>query len=99
LTIWVDAICIDQKNLAEISHQIVLMEEIYSWAETVFIWLGPATEASNAAIDWFSLLPGAYQCLSPIKLAQASSTSQWMWEVVKAIVVVLRIRFSFFSEL
>jgi hypothetical protein len=99
LTIWVDAICIDQENVSEISHQVVLMEEIYSWAETVFIWLRPNTKASDAAIDWFSLLPRVHQCLSPIKLVHARSISQRVWEVAKVVVELLRIRYCFLGEL
>jgi hypothetical protein len=52
LTIWVDAICIDQQNIQEKSTQIPLMEEIYSWAEHVFIWLGPGNKSSRKAMHW-----------------------------------------------
>ncbi|KAF4465011.1 HET-domain-containing [Fusarium albosuccineum] len=41
LTIWVDAICINQKNDEEKNVQIPLMQEIYAWARHVYIWLGP----------------------------------------------------------
>ena len=39
--IWVNAICIDQKNVAERGHQVKLMGKIYANAERVLIWLGP----------------------------------------------------------
>src|SRR6266480_2518186 len=35
ITIWVDSICINQMDEREKSDQILLMEEIYTWAETV----------------------------------------------------------------
>ena len=38
--LWIDAICIDQKNDAEKAIQIGLMGEIYASAGKVFIWLG-----------------------------------------------------------
>lgn len=38
--LWIDAICIDQNNLLERNHQVQLMNEIYSRAETVMLWLG-----------------------------------------------------------
>lgn len=38
--LWIDSICINQKDLKEKSFQIVLMREIYSQAEEVFVWLG-----------------------------------------------------------
>jgi hypothetical protein len=40
LHIWADAICIDQDNLQERSEQVRLMDQIYSSAKRVLIWLG-----------------------------------------------------------
>lgn len=37
--LWVDAICIDQKNLEERSHQVNIMGNIYSNALNVRVWL------------------------------------------------------------
>ncbi|KAJ4362901.1 hypothetical protein N0V83_010018 [Neocucurbitaria cava] len=39
---WVDAICINQKDVRERNHQVPLMKEIYSRAAGVTVWLGPA---------------------------------------------------------
>lgn len=41
LQLWVDAICIDQSNPEERSHQVKTMASIYSKAIQVFVWLGP----------------------------------------------------------
>lgn len=38
--IWIDAICIDQGNNGERSHQVSMMRDIYSRAESVAIYLG-----------------------------------------------------------
>lgn len=38
--IWIDAICIDQANLAECSAQVCIMGKIYRHALIVFVWLG-----------------------------------------------------------
>ncbi|GKT41673.1 heterokaryon incompatibility protein 6, OR allele [Colletotrichum spaethianum] len=40
IVLWADSICIDQQNTLEKTNQIMLMAEIYSRAESVFIWLG-----------------------------------------------------------
>ncbi|OHE94782.1 HET domain-containing protein [Colletotrichum orchidophilum] len=40
---WIDAICIDQNNIAERGHQVGQMASIYRKAEQVVIWLGPST--------------------------------------------------------
>jgi len=63
LTIWVDSICINQQDNAEKNDQIQLMEDIYSWAQVVYIWLGDSTPQSDAAIDCLGLVPTSFQCL------------------------------------
>ena len=40
LTLWIDAISIDQTNIAERSHQVRSMDKIYTFASVVRIWLG-----------------------------------------------------------
>ncbi|PMD21573.1 hypothetical protein NA56DRAFT_572091, partial [Hyaloscypha hepaticicola] len=39
-TLWIDAISIDQTNVAERNHQVRSMDRIYSYASVVRIWLG-----------------------------------------------------------
>ncbi|KUJ10875.1 uncharacterized protein LY89DRAFT_739856 [Mollisia scopiformis] len=38
--VWVDALCINQDDLAERSQQVMLMRDIYSVAHRVVVWLG-----------------------------------------------------------
>ena len=46
--IWIDAVCIDQQNLAERSRQVLHMRSIYEQARVVWIWLGmPFDRAEN----------------------------------------------------
>lgn len=40
LTIWVDAICINQSDNAERSSQVAMMDEVYRKCKIVHIWLG-----------------------------------------------------------
>ncbi|KAF2649452.1 hypothetical protein K491DRAFT_610731, partial [Lophiostoma macrostomum CBS 122681] len=42
-TMWVDAICINQKDDVEKSRQVPLMGKIYSLAKKVVVWVGPFT--------------------------------------------------------
>jgi hypothetical protein len=51
LTIWVDAICIDQSNVREKIQQVKLMGQVYTWADVVYIWLGPGTKSISRIID------------------------------------------------
>lgn len=49
--IWIDAICIDQKNDEEKVQQIQLMAKIYSRASRVLVWLGEAANNSDQALE------------------------------------------------
>jgi hypothetical protein len=53
---WIDALCINQQDLAEKSHQVPLMGEIYSHAASVTVWLGEASEDSSLAFDFLEIL-------------------------------------------
>ena len=52
--IWIDAICIDQKNHVEKGHQVLFMDRIYRRADEVYIWLGEEAEESGLAMDLLS---------------------------------------------
>lgn len=54
LSIWVDAICINQEDNIEKASQIPLMEEIYTWSYAVYVWLGPSCDKSDRAVRWLS---------------------------------------------
>ncbi|KAF2680713.1 HET-domain-containing protein [Lentithecium fluviatile CBS 122367] len=47
--LWVDALCINQDDVQERSLQVRLMDEIYSSAEQVVIWLGSATKSEDTS--------------------------------------------------
>ncbi|KAF1960665.1 hypothetical protein CC80DRAFT_387660, partial [Byssothecium circinans] len=52
LTLWIDALCIDQTDNVEKSEQVQQMQHIYSRAASVINWLGPAADYSDVAMDW-----------------------------------------------
>lgn len=58
-TLWIDALCINQKDRKERSMQVSMMGEIYGRAANVNIWLGPrsrdafASAHSDMALDKF----------------------------------------------
>ena len=49
--LWVDAICINQQDLAERSHQVTLLRDTFESAENVIIWLGEDTGDAKEAFD------------------------------------------------
>lgn len=54
LRIWIDAICINQADLEERSHQVRVMDQIYRKAAHTIIWLGRADQYSAAAAETIS---------------------------------------------
>ncbi|KAI1199853.1 heterokaryon incompatibility protein-domain-containing protein [Nemania serpens] len=48
--LWIDAICINQDNLAERAYQVNLMRRIYQIAYRVLIWLGDKSEDSRLVL-------------------------------------------------
>ncbi|PQE29253.1 Heterokaryon incompatibility protein [Rutstroemia sp. NJR-2017a BBW] len=52
ISIWVDSICINQDEPAELEEQLPLMGEIYSQAYTVFVWLGLENASANAGLEY-----------------------------------------------
>lgn len=51
VTLWVDAICINQNDNKEKSAQIGQMREVYKAAANVIVWLGDASTDTGLAID------------------------------------------------
>ncbi|KAE8324338.1 heterokaryon incompatibility protein-domain-containing protein [Aspergillus sergii] len=49
--LWIDAICINQKDDHEKSHQIQLMRTIYGEAWRVIVWLGEEADQSSEALE------------------------------------------------
>lgn len=54
MPVWIDALCIDQRDLTEKSHQVAIMGEVYSSASEVRVWLGDQDDTTEAAIHAIS---------------------------------------------
>ncbi|KAN0110935.1 Heterokaryon incompatibility protein (HET) domain containing protein [Hyaloscypha variabilis] len=52
VTLWVDALCINQSDIPEKNFQLKQMREIYVQAKSVIAWLGPSNENSEEAMKW-----------------------------------------------
>lgn len=51
---WIDAICINQKDIRERNHQVGLMKLIYINADDVYVWLGREADDSKLAMRFLS---------------------------------------------
>lgn len=73
---WIDALCIDQNNVAERNEQVSKMGQIYSDAEEVVAWMGPDLPFSfyrnpfGQFLEWLnpSYLRGLVSASSPTKI-------------------------------
>ena len=51
-SLWIDAICINQRCIAERNHQVSKMGLVYGEAKNVCIWLGDTDEDSRTALTF-----------------------------------------------
>lgn len=81
--LWIDAICIDQRNTIEKSSQISSMSTIYIRAESVRVWLGERDDCSDIAFAFIR------QCLDAEVLDQmmedpnASKSWNALWSLMR----------------
>lgn len=59
IVVWVDYVCINQRDESEKAGQIALMGEIYTWAASTFIWLGEGSSRGIHADHGMSRLDDA----------------------------------------
>ncbi|KAM7187083.1 Heterokaryon incompatibility protein (HET) domain containing protein, partial [Rhypophila sp. PSN 637] len=89
-TIWIDAICINQDDDDEKQRQIPLMGEIYSKAESGYIWLGLGDPRVKRALEYLSRPPFEhfFQARSPkdiekIRPMYYSAALAFIWQRFK----------------
>ncbi|KAI0385123.1 HET-domain-containing protein [Hypomontagnella monticulosa] len=56
ITLWIDAVCINQTDVDERTQQVSMMRDIYASADRVFIWLGEGDDESDAVFDTLPML-------------------------------------------
>ena len=59
--LWIDQICINQKDKVEKAIQIGMMTQIYEKSQMVLIWLGVADETSDRAMEYLPKLVDSLQ--------------------------------------
>lgn len=76
---WIDALCINQADMDEKAEQIPKMRIIYTSATKVVIWLGPAGDDGDAAMEGIQHIATKFRdlgdvnfhCITPDDLRQA----------------------------
>jgi hypothetical protein len=54
--IWIDAVCINQNNIAEKNEHVKMMGQIYSQASMVHVWLGEQYGDEEGALEAFAMV-------------------------------------------
>jgi len=67
--LWVDALCINQRDDAEKSHQVNLMKDIYARAPNTILWLGDYLDGSSS-------LPPHTMGTSPVRRCPSAAMSR-----------------------
>lgn len=70
-TVWVDAICINQNDLDERSHQVAMMQQIYRQAIRVIIWLGDGDEGTHKSIQRINAMADRFAALNESSLLKS----------------------------
>lgn len=77
--LWIDAICINQKDKTERDLQVKRMGSIYSYAQTVVVWLGPEREGSTHALSTLQSLANEVEMTIDNSLLASPETTQPDW--------------------
>lgn len=77
--LWIDAICIDQDNAKERTHQVQQMARIYESADVVILWLGQATYATNVALDSLRQLENESKRVACRRWRKADARWRMLW--------------------
>jgi hypothetical protein len=77
---WIDAICINQSDVAERNQEVRRMDTIYNSASMAVGWLGPSDEDTSRAMtlarDMFELLSRHVMANQPSGVAPGSRSPQ-----------------------
>ncbi|KAK4175848.1 heterokaryon incompatibility protein-domain-containing protein [Triangularia setosa] len=64
ISLWADAVCINQSDTAERNRQVSLMSFIYTRASYVVVWLGAKNHTTNHPVSSSSPDPAVYRSMS-----------------------------------
>jgi hypothetical protein len=71
--VWIDALCINQHDLVERGHEVKRMREIYVKSYTPVVWLGPAADGSETALQMIEQVARDF-CVLPDPVGQFAVT-------------------------
>lgn len=72
--LWVDALCINQDDIAERNSQVQMMGEIYARATNTLIWLGDEDDDIARAMMWLQRFHEAWKVIYPERTESDTSS-------------------------
>ncbi|KAH7371678.1 heterokaryon incompatibility protein-domain-containing protein [Pyrenochaeta sp. MPI-SDFR-AT-0127] len=78
--LWVDAICINQKDLVERGQQVARMGSIYTYAQRVVVWLGPSSHDSSLAFSSLQHLGKQFELTICNNWVRAPNATEVHWK-------------------
>jgi len=75
--LWVDALCINQKDYEEKNRQVPMMRDIYKEAELVIMWLGEEDQESGRVVSLIEQWSNAARNAGIVSMLEAE-TSIWI---------------------
>ncbi|KAH7382002.1 heterokaryon incompatibility protein-domain-containing protein [Cadophora sp. MPI-SDFR-AT-0126] len=80
--LWVDFLCIDQKNILERNHQVLRMYAIYERSSLVTVWLGPDKHDSELAFGFMDTFVRQARDLEWVRRSIRERTFSREWRAV-----------------
>ncbi|RYN22526.1 hypothetical protein AA0112_g9756 [Alternaria arborescens] len=77
--VWIDSLCINQKDIEEKSYEVKRMRDIYSHADRVVSWLGEDTEHAGRVIEMMNTIGG-----SILTEQDCSRISDWFFSFIES---------------
>ncbi|KAH8587973.1 heterokaryon incompatibility protein-domain-containing protein [Bisporella sp. PMI_857] len=77
--LWIDAICINQKDFEERALEVKRMDRIFQYAERVVVWLGPQTEKTQLAFSTLEYLGLQIELTCDGYLTPAPDATESLW--------------------
>jgi hypothetical protein len=69
--LWIDALCIDQSDARERTHQVGIMSQIFGRADQVVSWVGPEYDNSEHAMATIGRYARGYKSIKQDTLSQS----------------------------
>ncbi|OAL30276.1 hypothetical protein AYO20_08754 [Fonsecaea nubica] len=83
--LWIDAVCINQRDSSERGHQVAIMRDIYATCDHVLTWLGPLSSTDLEATLFFDEAAQQPDLVEWMKRTIGLETRKPTWEAIQGL--------------